>query len=329
MVQDPRLVRSSAALWKDLDDYRQLARLFVARALQQQARGDSRRALADLETALGLSRQVKNAAVWHVFVAGNAMEFSALQGYRHLLQKAGADKELLQTALTVLQRHEAANPDPVNTIKAQYLVSQQEGPSFSEESRLATSLLWTAYQVPWEQERQRRLFRAWYLAQFQGVREPFWTRAVRRRLQSADSNWSSGLVAELNLPPTEGPGSDLSARQWRQIVVQSWDIPAGAVQGQAAREQSTLSAAELATAAALYQIDHGKPPAQLEDLAPAYVTSLPIDPLTGRSFGYVISPDKEFMDRPGSRFVAAPGQAVVWSESQQSVIFFPVPVRHK
>src|SRR5205807_828350 len=80
MVQDPRLVGNDPHLWQIHQDGWRMACLFVGRALQRQAHGDSREALRDLETVLALSRQMKNDAPVAVFLGGESMESVAIAG---------------------------------------------------------------------------------------------------------------------------------------------------------------------------------------------------------------------------------------------------------
>jgi len=61
MVVDPRTA-DSVTLQEFSRDCRALANVFIVRALQLQARGDSRAGLRHLETVLALSRQVRNCA---------------------------------------------------------------------------------------------------------------------------------------------------------------------------------------------------------------------------------------------------------------------------
>jgi hypothetical protein len=322
MVQDPHLSVGIIS-----QDCRQLAALFVLRALQRQAHGDPRGALHHLETVLALSRQVRNDAAVALFETGNSMEGNALFGFRLWLQNSGPDKELLRAALMLLQRHEAAVPDPANTIKAEYLAHRNDDPPFNSYTPPVKELLRMAYQVPGEKECQRRILRACVSGQLRVIQQPYWKTFGKRGSKKEKVDPHVRLAEWTGLPPKDGPGSHLSARQWGKLVEQFWMYSAWSpfhVARFIGPEQQSLHAAELATALALHQADHGKPPEQLDALVPAYLAAVPDDPRTGEPFRYRISPGETFPNIYGQQVTLAPGQAFV--ESADSSVFYLMPV---
>jgi hypothetical protein len=55
-----------------------------------------------------------------------------------------------------------------------------------------------------------------------------------------------------------------------------------------------LNGTRLLLALRLYQYDHGKFPERLEELVPSYLQALPVDPVSGRSYGYRrLSPEED------------------------------------
>jgi hypothetical protein len=327
MVQDPRLADWQTQLWKIGQKGQSTARLFTARALQLQARGDSRAALNHLDTVLGLSRQMKNYAPLQLFESGNDMERIALIGLHHWLRKVGPDKELLRAALDILQRHEAATPPAVNAIKAQYLVDRNSSTQFPPRKLLGDKLLHIAALVPWEKQRQSRILHAIYAAQLREIQKPLWQNpAWKQRGQKVDP--VSAVALELGLPPEEGTGSHLSARQWGDYLregMHNYVIVYRVPQQLTARSQRALHAAQLVVCAALYQANNGQPPAKLDALlAPGYLAALPIDPFTGRPFRYRISEGEVFGDEMENALTLVPGQAVV--ECEDGSQRYPVPV---
>jgi hypothetical protein len=104
---------------------------------------------------------------------------------------------------------------------------------------------------------------------------------------------------------------------------------------QAAPSMRAVRAAQLLAAVALYQAEHGKPPAKLELLLPAQLANLPIDPLVGGPFAYRITKGGEIYNParspaiglPSEPYRLAPGQAVI--ESVNGAIFLPVPLWKK
>jgi len=94
-----------------------------------------------------------------------------------------------------------------------------------------------------------------------------------------------------------------------------------------ARRQRQLHAIEILTALGLYQADHQKAPAQLDDLVPAYLANMPIDPVSGNAFGYRISGGEliDLVNTGGPRLQLAPGQAVLFAGEGTSAFYLPAP----
>jgi hypothetical protein len=334
LVEDPRLVKSMAVLGRSSDGCYQMARLFVVRALQGQARGHARGSLRDLETALGLSRQLRHDAPALALLPGLRAESLSLEGFRIWLQKTGSDKELLRAALRMLQQHEAANPDPADSIKSQYLVDLALGPYLPRENPKLADLLRLACLVPWEHERQVRTFHAMYVGQLQEIQKP-----VRERHNPWPADPFLRAAAQSGLPTAEGPASRLDARRWGELVLQcrmTYSYGLWLFDLYSLRNQRLLHAAQLATAAALYQADHRRPLTRADELVPTYLPAVPTDPLTGKAFGFRISAGERILDWPVVRFKIQPGRALVWGEYQgqpysvvpgeQRLFCFPVPV---
>ena len=320
LIQDPRLTSFDTRDWKTGDGCSNMGLLFACRALQLQARGDSRQALQHLEAALALSRQLRHNSPDSFYLAGHRMEGWTLKAFEHWLEKIGPDKKLLREALTLLQRHEAAIPDATGTIKAEYLILGNSLPSVHEK-KLVEELHRAAYQTPWEKERQDRIDRAATLGRLRQAEKPPW-------------QVTGSFDPAQGLPPEHGPGSGLSAKEWEKFLGQSWaETHSMAHMIPRLRRRPSLRAAQLVTALLLYQADKGHLPAQLNDLVPNYLAALPIDPSTGKSFHYRISKGEEIKgDYPGDNvmFRLAPGQALVWSEaSNERQNKFPVPMWKK
>jgi hypothetical protein len=320
MIQDPRHSDGAVDVGHVYRDCRALGTLFTVRALQRQAQGDARAALKDLETALALSRQVKNLAVGVFLFSGLGMERDALTGYRHWLRNVPSDKALLRDGLAVLQHHEAANPTPENAIKAQYLSMRENDPVFANHPDWVNELLTTSYQVPWEKERQRRLARALVAGLLQVNEQP----QSKHPVENNNSNIYAQQALRLGLPPRDGPGSRLGAAKWGELLVQFLVAHprAGFLTVTHTGNILTLHAAELATALALYQIDHGTPDS-LDVLVPDYLAALPTDPASGAPLGYRISKG-ETIAQGFPPITLVPGQAVVFVE--RAGVYFPLPL---
>jgi hypothetical protein len=335
---NPRLAEPKERWWNTIRDCRNLARYFVVRALQLQAHGDSGAALDHLKTALALSRQIRNAAPIAFLYAGDEMEATALVGLRAWLHKVGPDRDLLRAALKMLRDHQAAIPDPVNSIKAEYVIDRAELPTFARNADFLTELLANCYQVPWEKERQLRLGHAILSAgvavQLQEMQQGPSANPLVRRASSPDEDKYSRWAMALNLPPAQGPGSRFSVQEWGELIEQFQlsrphaYLPASVYWGSTVPSQTTLRATLLVTATAFYQAEHGKPPDALDALVSDDLPTLPLDPWTGQAFGYRVSLG-EVIESEVPNIRLSPGQAVILTSRLGRGGYYPVPVWKK
>jgi hypothetical protein len=311
VVQDPRIVNLSTAL-SPIGNSWEIAPLFIARSLQLQARGDLRSSLHQLEMLLAIARLAKNNADSILFTIGEVTERFALSSYCKWLEKVSLNKELMRAGLDILQRHEAANPSIENNIKAEYLMTMKsltdspDGPNDSSSPPTLTENLHklrnAVSRLPWEDERQDRIFHAAVAADL-GFRVKIHGDVERRK-------WETTLV---------GPRLS-NAYTVQSICGERW------WQSQSAKDLRLLHAVEIVTALALYYADHHKAPAQLDELVPAYVASLSFDPVTNRAFGYRISKGEK-IDLPNNAppLQLAPGQAVLFAGERAWAFYLPVP----
>jgi hypothetical protein len=84
------------------------------------------------------------------------------------------------------------------------------------------------------------------------------------------------------------------------------------------RDLARLRGERLRIALALYELEQGRTARRLEDLVPRFLAELPLDPYTGRLFGYRVSQGEQiptFTDelKDGPPLTAAAGQGIVWS----------------
>ena len=322
MIADPRRVDRVAledpgrvgrlALAKVYSDCDVLAKLFTVRALQLLAHGDAGAALKHLETALGLTRQMKNYTISKYLPSVSEAERNVLLGYRLWLHNVPRDKALLRDALAMLQRHEAANPDLDNAIKSNYLFLLHDEPVFRGDAWIRP-LFDISYQVPWEKERLRRLARAFVAGQLRASQQPFWDNPNQRQQKDKNYNRDFYEALFLDLPPKNGPGSHLSVAAWAAFLHEfnlNWPITAFWIPLESAPINiSIFHAAELATALALYQVDHGTPETGAV-VVPEYLAALPDDPVSGKPPGYRISKGEK-LKFGQQEITLVPGQGIV------------------
>ncbi len=278
--------------------------LFKARAVQLQARGDLQGAMRQFDSLLAMCRLSKNCST--MFDIVNDHEKSVLVGYCLWLEKVGPDPALLRAGLEMLRRHDAANPSFVNNIKSEFLAHNKP------ELYVYRSRLFWAEWLPWEVERQKRIQRANLTAQIRFVDEPVWKTAERK----ATSDSRMKLAINCGFPLENGPGADIDLGRWADWLA-NFPYPIGFgwfSQVDSARSQRCLNADIILTAMALYQIDHGRAPAGIDDLVPEYLASASYDPVRNGSFQFRIAEEKQIKRRvDGFDVFAAPGQRVIFS----------------
>ena len=176
----------------------------------------------------------------------------------------------------MLQQHGAASPDPASAIKADYF-TQRALDQFAQRSTsvLDSKYRNTAVQVPWEKERQRRVFRAITVGAVESVHPPYARSLLGESLVGDDF---TRVATVAGLPTKQGPGSELSAERWGALILQSWPLLQSnysAIVGLAAQRAANQQMAQVAVGLRRYQVDHGLFPSNLEELVPAYLPALP------------------------------------------------------
>jgi hypothetical protein len=232
VVEDPRQtdvvwIRYEISRWQDL------AVLLAGRAQQFSATGEPRRALEQVETILGLSRQLGNHSTPGTFLIASNVEWTALTAYHRWLEGMGPQSELLRKGVAVLAYHHTRLPDPLDAIKGEYVVFRNwvqtrfgTAAIVSGKSRNAwrTEVWAVTWQVPWERERQNRITDAVYQTWLRHAQQPYWKRlaALEKDQTKRPLDESTVMARKLGLPPDAGPGSRLSASQWGELIQHSW-----------------------------------------------------------------------------------------------------------
>jgi hypothetical protein len=310
VVADPR--RLNYVTTQDVQTGADVARLFVARALQLQARGKDGKALDHLLTALGLSRQLRNDAPSSAYRAGAGAEAAALDGLQHWLRQLGPRQDLLKRALEGLTRHEIQTPPVTGCIKAEYLVLRDTLSSLraaAPRESLEARLILLAREVPWEKGRERRLVNALFVSELRLAGRPLRlagrpTWEVSRQQISAGEVASFRYVPEMASDLEQDSGTRLSRRQWERLLATAWVTGflsrtyMRPVLETSAYSQCRVRAARLQVALALYQVQQGRPAASLQDLVPRYLAAVPRDPFSGKPFSYRVSQGEPPADKP-------------------------------
>jgi ABC-type transport system involved in multi-copper enzyme maturation permease subunit len=257
----------------DIADCRGAAELLTAHALQVQARGQDEASLDHLVTVLALSRHLRHLAPGYAYLEGVEEERLALVGLDHWLSRVGAEPKLLRKALEALKEHEAGVAPVSDALAADYLRFSDGLGTRNRAGTVGFEGETLLMQTPWEAARARRLADAVF--------------AGRRRMAE------SGEVVpqsddELFDDWQPEPGG-VSRERVERLVRASWlggSFPATApVQRAAQLGLCRTRAARVQVALALYQAEHGKAAAALDDLGPG----LPDDPYSRQPFRYRVS----------------------------------------
>jgi hypothetical protein len=249
-----------------LEDAREMAQLLQVRARLLQARGQLRPALDCHLAILTLSRHVCGRGTtidWLVGITLQRVACAGLEGWAQAVRQEG----LLLQALQGLNRQEDALAPLLDPVRGEYLWLVQLAPAASAELYgerpgvrwWKRELYRLARLAPWERERERR----------------FLNRAYK------------SLVEEAQLPTwEEAPPRD---RKGPTHPVEKWTFPLRVVRRAQCHGLCQLRALRLQIALAAYQVRNGAGAASLEDLAPGLLEKLPVDPWSGKPFGYRVS----------------------------------------
>jgi hypothetical protein len=334
MLQDPRNAGPGQVL-PAVQEGELAARLFTARALQLQARGELRAALEQLSVVLALSRQLRHKAVTQSYWGGLAREQTALEGLDRWLEDLGPKPDLLRAALAELTRHEAAIPPVSDAVKADYLLIRSNlfGPAQlthghgwgGGQAQSVAATIALAQQTPWEKERTQRIVHAVFAGWLRGAEAPY--SQLAPTLTETRSAWQRGWTGSSLrgwLPPCD-PDPGPTREELAELLDGSWlgllgsSAPGMRLYPQAVLQSCRLRGRRLTVVLALYRAEQGKPATSLADLVPRYLPELPADPYSGEPFRYRVSAGELVRWRPAVREGEQefrdvhPGQGVVWS----------------
>jgi len=332
LVVDPRtfhwvtVEKGGKRTWEPsvkLPEYSNVGYLFAARAVQMQARGNDDAALEHMRTMLGLSRQLRHCFPNSTGIGrySSILDWSALRGFDRLAQATGPRPKLIREALELLLRHERKLPDRLDGIKADYIIARNYPTSlwgfWTDLSPQAYLLKW-ALETPWEGERQSRFINAIYQGEMRAAKLSPGGVAKWHGLSLTDSNWTPEQWGQLL--------KSVSVYvQWPWFRARDY-LP----------DVRGLHIRQVWLALMLYQIEEGKAAEKLEDLAPRYLASVPLDTETGQPFAYKVSQGEEiegfFLTGKNPRKERLlPGQGALWLEApvERERSWYPVPMWSK
>jgi hypothetical protein len=254
------------------DSFQNLREMTVAlrvRAAQRQAAGDPDTFPRLLKAGLAATRTGRNRGGLYAADVALDTEYVLLSGLPEWLDRLEGRPDLLRQTLAVLDRHEAEMPvgtadtfwaeqvilrntmDRVGSWLPKVLDPRPERLQGPDDRIDAeANLVAFAWHVPWERVRRERLLRL-------------------ETTRQIDPRW----LSRLHRP-----------NQWR-LAFERTDSLADVER----RALTIRRFARLRVALRLYGVEHAIPAPDLSALVPTYLPAVPLDPFTGRPFGYRVS----------------------------------------
>jgi hypothetical protein len=248
---------------------------------------------------LTLSRNLRNMAPVESYLVGIEIEKNALAEIDKRLAEKRPDHELLLRVLDALTLHAERTPSAVDCIRTECYRStgMLDNPqswnlaSLNDPRRRSPNWLCgsvsLSLETPWESERRTRLWRLVWAGLIRGFETPEW-----QHPQSAGS-FPARKSATMPLLSPWLPGDDGVDRERMQALLDSsWladeklFCPARTLRSEALRAQVRVDLMRLAVAVAIHRRERKQPPERLEDLEKRFPGGLPVDPYSGRPYGY-------------------------------------------
>jgi hypothetical protein len=266
---------------------------------------------------------LRNKAPSESYLTGVTLESLALDTLDRWLSR-GPDAKLLGQALAELSHHAAETPPLVDTVlvEAYRAGGNLENPSSwtyamgpagggrVREPWLVRGIT-LSFDTPWETARKARLWRLGWSGIVRWAEAPYWD--VPRSPEAVGRKEATRRIMQHWLAAKDG--SSPARERVASLLDNSWladerlfpDI--SMLRGPATRGRARVEATRLCIALQLHERAEKRAAASLADVTPKYLKELPVDPYSGKDFGYRVSKGE---DVPGIGRVPA-GQSLVWS----------------
>ena len=285
--EDPPLV---AVLLPSLSNQRQLGRILAVHATYLRTQGQADEALNDLLVAQRMGNQISHGNTLIEGLVGIAIGGLADKAVAQLADSGEASPEALKAAVAEMDRLTASLPNWEEMISREQIFGQSFIDDAIDMPGGLSMLQMGMINGPPQYE------------------ETGWTRLSRRlkRLYLPDRVMKKQLKAHYAALASAGKpredGTIVPIEEDKLFAnIPMWNIPVrmiapslGRANELTLRSHSNFQRAKLALAVAAYKAEQGTPPPTLSSLAPKYVASIPIDPVTGSDFDYTV----ESGDRP-------------------------------
>lgn len=302
----------------------------ASRELEQ---GNTAAAVQHLAQILALSRNLRNKAPLSSYLRGVEIEERALDALESFLSRGKGGADLLRRMLDELNRHAAETPPPLDCVKTECFraggvlrnptswtfYSGREDSARVPETWLAGSIA-LSLELPWEQERKVRLWRTVWQGLFHGTQTPHWE-LPETPAELGNFKETTRQILRGWLPVGDGTEAAVTVVQLARLLDRSWladerlFVPVEPLRSVATRARWHVDSCRLQLALGLYQIEKKKPAAKLQDLVPKFLTELPVDPYSGRMFGYRLSGGEDIVTGNDGIIMARvhAGQGILWS----------------
>jgi hypothetical protein len=270
VLEDPRDLDNYSPL-DSLSDLVEMSYALRARGMQRQADGDMDTFPRLVRGGLAAARTARNLGGLASARAAHESEDVLLAGVAEWMDRLDGRPDLLRGLLVDLSRHDREMPvGSADAYWAEQVILRNTMDRVGSwlPTVLGNRSVVTDAQNPQAEAETNLVAVAWTVP---------WERARRERLlrlqadRAVDPAWLSGLQRMAFLRSERA--DVLAARDRRGLALRRF--------------------ARLEVALRLYQLDHGRPAADLAALVPAYVTAVPEDPYGGRPFGYRLSAERE------------------------------------
>jgi hypothetical protein len=297
MIEPPR-----AVVWPLSGRHLPICREMAWDLMANAANKEIGRAFDDILQVLALSRSLRNKASLESYQLGVTIEKSVLKGLDGWLARRKPTSQELRRVLDELNRHGQQTPPPIDCLRTECfrsggfllnpssLVLRAPGEAPRVPERWLTGAVALSLEVPWEQRRNERIWRLVWAGYFRAIEKPYWELPEHGDLNEIAIRPPSPEVSQI----MRGwlPDATMSHETMIRLLDPSWladprlfcSMPE--LLEAATRSRCRVDSARLALGLSLYHLEEGKDARELNALMPKYFPSIPLDPYSGRSFGY-------------------------------------------
>lgn len=279
------------ALLPSLGANRRLAKLLAARAAYRASAGDAAAAIDDCLAAQRMAMHVGHGQTIIEGLVGLAISATADRSLRRLASSGVADPESLRAAVAEMERLEDGLPTFEEMVRAEdrwlsrtvddlmevpgtfgAITSGFSGAPAARREPNGWSRLWAALNRVYYPERAiKRHFKQYY--------------ETLIRASRPKEDGSVGEIIEEDALLARIPAWDVVSRMLMPSLAHVYEVTL--------RGRSNFVRTRVLLAIEAYKADQGALPPSLHALVPAYLSDLPVDPMTGYEFDYQPSPDVE------------------------------------